>query len=319
MDGITTLGQGITCLDANYVEPGIACFYLVGDDEHYALIETGTSHSVPGLLDYLESAGIAREQIRYVIPTHVHLDHAGGAGAMMAAFPQASLLIHPRGARHMAQPERLVQSAMLVYGEQAFHALYGEVTQVDASRIREVADGERILLGNRELEFRHTRGHANHHMCVWDERSRGWFSGDMFGVSYAWFRFAGGDFVLPSTTPTQFDPEAYLASLDLLASYSPRAMYLTHFGELPYREEAAGLLKAQVGRFCELAAELGDDPGALEQALARYAHELLKDFAPDTDENTLRRWAAFDVPLNTQGLLQWRSSRVDSGNQSSGL
>jgi glyoxylase-like metal-dependent hydrolase (beta-lactamase superfamily II) len=309
-DGITPLGHGITCLDANYVEPGIACFYLIESDGQYALIETGTSHSVPGLLDYLDSAGIAREQVRHVIPTHVHLDHAGGVGAMMAAFPDASLLIHPRGARHMAQPERLVQSAKLVYGEQAFRELYGEITPVDASRIREVADGERIALGTRALEFRHTRGHANHHMCVWDERSRGWFTGDMFGVSYTWFRFAGGDFVLPSTTPTQFDPGTYLESLDLLAGYSPRAMYLTHFGELAYTKQASELLQRQVSRFCELATELGDDPDALEQALAGYAQDLLRDFAPDTDADTLRRWAAFDVPLNTQGLLHWRSSRV---------
>lgn len=313
LNGITTLGDGITCLDANYVEPGIACFYLVEDEGRYAVIETGTSRSVPLLLDYLDSSGVAREQVRYVIPTHVHLDHAGGAGAMIAAFPEATLLVHPRGARHMAQPERLVQSAMVVYGERAFHALYGEITPVEESRIREMADGERVALGERQFEFRHTRGHANHHMCVWDERSRGWFSGDMFGVSYAWFRFSRGDFVLPSTTPTQFDPQAYHASLDLLAEYSPRAMYLTHFGELPYTAAASDLLKAQVQRFCELADALGDDADRLTEALGDYARELLQGFSPETDEQTLRRWAAVDVPLNAQGLLHWRSSPGSGG------
>lgn len=305
---ITQLDHGITCVDADYVQPGIACFYLMEEGGEYAVIETGTSLSVPRLLDYLAGEGVEPEQVRYVIPTHVHLDHAGGVGAMMDAFPGATLLIHPRGARHMVDPERLVASARAVYGEQAFAALYGEITAVDTSRIREIEDGERVSLGARELEFRHTRGHANHHLCVWDKRSQGWFSGDMFGVSYAWFRFDSGDFVLPSTTPTQFDPEAYFASLELLGSYEPRWMYLTHFGVLPYTDAASELLRQQVARFCELATSLGDDPGALQQGLEDYALECLASFSPDTDESTLRRWASFDVPLNTQGLLHWRSS-----------
>lgn len=309
MQSTVQLGSGITCLDANYVDPGIACFYLIeGQGEagsEYALVETGTSHSVPGLLGYLQEQGIGLGQVRFVIPTHVHLDHAGGVGAMMAAFPDATLLIHPRGARHMAEPQRLVDSAKQVYGEAAFDALYGEITPVPVERIREIADGEKVDLGNRTLEFRHARGHANHHMCVWDEQSRGWFTGDMFGVSYGWFRFDSGDYLLPSTTPTQFDPDAYFESLDLLASYNPHTMYLTHFGEMSYGQEKSDLLREQVHKYCELAKQSGGNPEVLQEELSAYTVSMLVQLAPDVAEETLRKWAAFDVPLNTQGLLHW--------------
>jgi glyoxylase-like metal-dependent hydrolase (beta-lactamase superfamily II) len=165
---------------------------------------------------------LAPEQVRYVIPTHVHLDHAGGAGSMMAAFPNAELLIHPRGARHMIDPERLIASAMEVYGEPKFRHLYGEILPIDPQRVVEMEDGESVNLGGRLLEFRHTRGHANHHFCVWDKTSRGWFSGDMFGISYPWCRFPRGDYVFPATTPTQFDPEDFLLPVTApSASISP--------------------------------------------------------------------------------------------------
>lgn len=300
------LGDGITCIDAGYVKPGIACFYLLQQDDQYAVIETGTSHSVGALQQLLAQRDIAPEQVRYIIPTHVHLDHAGGAGVMMAAFEQAQLLIHPRGARHMVDPERLVASATAVYGEETFNKLYGAIVPIDAARVREVADGESVELSGRRLEFRHTRGHANHHFCIWDEASRGWFSGDMFGVSYPWFRFSAGDFVMPSTTPTQFDPQTYLQSLQLLASYSPQCMYLTHYGKLAYSAEKAQLLVRQVEAYCEYAVAHGADTTRLNRALADYSVQLLRQFDEDTDEAQLRDYLAFDVPLNTQGLQVWQ-------------
>ena len=170
---------------------------------------------------------------------------------MMAAFPAAQLLMHPRGARHMADPDRLVAAAKAVYGQELFQLLYGTMVPIDPGRIRPMEDGETVSLAGRQLEFRHTRGHAEHHFCIWDDASRGWFSGDMFGVSYPWCRFPAGDFVLPSTTPSQFDPEAYLASLELLGSYSPQRVYLTHYGELAYSAEKTQSLAQQLEAYCE--------------------------------------------------------------------
>lgn len=300
----TPLAFGITCLDADYVQPGLACFYLLEQDGEYAVLETGTSRSVGVLQRWLLDRDIHPEQVRYVIPTHVHLDHAGGAGAMMAMFPRAQLLVHPRGARHMADPERLVAAAMAVYGTEVFQSLYGDVVPVAPGRIRQMQDGETIALAGRQLEFRHTRGHAEHHFCVWDELSAGWFCGDAFGVSYPWCRFPAGDFVLPSTTPSQFDPEALLQSLALLGSYHPRRMYLTHGGELQYTAGKAALLARQVQAYCEIASTV--DAAALQQRLMDYTLDLLRQFGASSDEAVLRDKLSFDLQLNAQGLQAWR-------------
>lgn len=300
-----SLGHGITCIDAGYVKDGLASFYLVEAGDECALIETGTCHSVPRAQAVLRERGIAPTQVRYVIPTHVHLDHAGGAGAMMHIFPRAQLLIHPRGARHMIDPARLVEGATAVYGEALFQELYGEIQAVDANRVREMDDGESVLLAGRRLIFRHTRGHAEHHFCIWDETSAGWFSGDMFGVSYPWCRLPGGDFLLPSTTPSQFDPDAFLDSLRLLDSYSPQRIFMTHYGELSYSAEKAGLLEEQVEGYREIALEYGDDAGELEEQLARYAIKLLRRLDSDGDADAWRSALAFDLQLNEQGLQVW--------------
>lgn len=299
------LGFGITCIDAAYVSRGTACFYLMEEAGECAVLETGTSHSAAHLWQLLASRSIKPEQVRYVIPTHVHLDHAGGAGTLMAQLPLAQLLIHPRGARHMAEPERLVAASRAVYGDELFRALYGEVIPVDPARIRPVDDGETFTLAGRALEFRHTRGHAEHHFCVWDDVSRGWFSGDMFGVSYPWCRYPGADFVLPSTTPSQFDPEAYLASLDLLASYAPQRMYLTHYGELVYSAEKSQLLAQQITAYCEFARSDAQDVAVLQQRLSDYSMALLDEFEMTKDPQVLRDRLAFDMQLNAQGLQLW--------------
>jgi len=308
----TPLGFGITCIDAAYVQHGMACFYLLEEGRECAVLETGTCHSVPALEQLLRERGIAPEQVRYIIPTHVHLDHAGGAGAMMAAFPAAQLLIHPRGARHMADPERLVAGAVAVYGQELFAQLYGTIVPIDPGRIRQMEDGETISLAGRPLQFRHTRGHAEHHFCVWDEASRGWFSGDMFGVSYPWCRFPVGDFVLPSTTPSQFDPEAYLASLELLGSVAPQRMYLTHYGALDYSPAQAQLLAHQINAYCELARAEAEDVGQLQQRLSDYSVALLHQFCASLDEAELRRLLAFDMQLNAQGLRVWQQRETSA-------
>jgi glyoxylase-like metal-dependent hydrolase (beta-lactamase superfamily II) len=302
----TNLEHGITCIDADYVQAGTACFYLLMQGDDCAIIETGTSRSVPALQRLLQERGIAAERIRFVIPTHVHLDHAGGVGTMMAAFPEATLLIHPRGARHMSDPERLVAAARSVYGEDVFAQLYGTIQPVDPGRIRQMQDGESVSVAGRRLEFRHTRGHAEHHFCIWDERSKGWFSGDMFGVSYPWCRHNGAEFLLPSTTPSQFDPQTYLASLELLAGYQPQRMYLTHFGVLSYSREKSRLLAHQIDAYADFASDRAVDLDTLQRRLTDFTVALLHDSGVSTAADVLRSRLAFDMHLNAQGLLFWR-------------
>lgn len=307
-----SLGHGITCIDADYIRPGLACFYLLGEAGDYVLIETGTSHSLDNLEKVMRAQGLAPAQIRYVIPTHVHLDHAGGAGAMMARFPAAQLVIHPRGARHMADPRRLADSAREVYGEARFSQLYGEILPVPEERMLVAEDGAGIDLGGRRLEIRHTRGHADHHFCIWDQASRGWFSGDSFGISYPWFRFPGGDYLLPATTPTQFDPVALQQTFILLESYGPGRFFLTHSGELTYRSHLLPLLSRQVAGYCRLATLLGDDLPSLRRALVEYSLDEMRAFAPHCSEDELRAMLSFDADLNAQGLAEWHRRQAEA-------
>ncbi len=301
------LGQGISCIDANYGQPGIACFYLLQHHGVCAIIETGTARSVDNLQHCLAQKSISASQIRYIIPTHVHLDHAGGAGAMMALFPAATLLVHPKGAKHLIDPQRLVASSIEVYGQKAFTALYGEVVPVAAHRVQTVEDEFELDLNGRKLHFRHTPGHADHHFCVWDELSNGWFSGDMFGVSYQSMRFARGDFVMASTTPTQFRPEAFLDSVELLKSYSPSRMYVTHFGELTYSDELATLLCKQVQAYPEIARECAGDSRRLEQRIMDFTLECLAPLDPPGGLQVFRSMIQPDAQLNAQGMAVWFS------------
>lgn len=299
------LGNGITCIDAQYVEPGIACFYLLERAGEFAVIETGTSRSLHLLLQCLADKGIPDQQLRYVIPTHVHLDHAGGAGTLMAHFQNAQLLVHPRGARHLIDPQKLIASSVNVYGEQAFREMYGEITPVAENRVTSLEDGAVVSLGDSQLLIRHTRGHADHHFCLWDEQTRGWFSGDMFGASYLSLRFERGNFVLPTTTPTQFDPVRFIESVELLVAAQPQRIYLTHYGELPYDDKVKELLCQQVEAYGCLALQHAGDNQGLILALEQCTWEFLAPLQPPVDAETFRNLTAADTRLNAQGLEVW--------------
>jgi glyoxylase-like metal-dependent hydrolase (beta-lactamase superfamily II) len=309
------LGHGITCIDSFYIRPRLACYYLVQQGDELAIIDTGTSRSVPRLLELLRERGLAPGQVRYVIPTHVHLDHAGGAGVMMREFPRASLVVHPRGARHLVDPGKLVAGSIAVYGERRFQELYGDILAVEAGRVVEAQDGMTLDLAGRPLLIRDTPGHADHHLCIWDETSRGWFSGDVFGISYPELCSAGGFWLLPTTTPVQFAPEKLLASIRLLVSYRPDKCYLTHFGEFTRIAEGAGHLCRQVEAYRDIAlacAQRSERVASIREELWRYTLEQLAASGLPGDPASYRELLAMDLDLNAQGLDVWLSRRAGS-------
>lgn len=304
------LGSGIFCIDADYVRRGLACFYLLHHRGEVAIIETGTSRSFGNLQSLMASRGLQPQQVRYVIPTHVHLDHAGGAGAMMRAFPEASLVVHPKGARHLIDPAKLIAGTIAVYGEARYRELYGDIRAVDAQRVIEAEDGTTLDLAGRQLLIRDTPGHANHHFCVWDAYTEGWFSGDVFGICYPELRFADGNFVLPTTTPVQFNPEKLISSIELLRSYQPRKIYLTHFNQLESISTGAEQLLRQIERYRQIALSLRDDDyrlQAIERQLSEYTLQQLSDFRCVNDRRFYRQLLQMDMKLNAQGLDVWLS------------
>ncbi|MFA5940242.1 MAG: MBL fold metallo-hydrolase [Sinimarinibacterium sp.] len=300
--------HGITCVDTLQERPGLACCYLVQRGDDCAVIETGTAHGVPGLLALMDARGIARERVRYVIPTHVHLDHAGGAGALMRALPDATLVAHPRGARHLIDPSKLIAGAQAVYGADAVARMYGEIVPIPEARVIVAGDGHRLALGDGELQFVDAPGHARHHFCVWDPVSRGFFAGDTFGLSYRDFDGPGGVFLIPTTTPVQFEPDAWTATLDRLLGFDPQYMYLTHFGRVGEVARLATELRAHIGHYAELARRYADAPdrhAKLVNALAADALAQLQRLQCPIGEARARELLAFDMELNAQGLEVW--------------
>jgi glyoxylase-like metal-dependent hydrolase (beta-lactamase superfamily II) len=290
-------------VDCDYVAPEFAAAYLLEEGGEVAFVEANTARAVPRLLAALASRGLSAAQVRWVFVTHVHLDHAGGAWALMDACPQATLLCHPRAAPHLVDPAKLVAGARRVYGDAAFERLYGDLRPVDPARVRTVADGETLGWGRRTWTFLHTRGHANHHACLFDDALEGTFTGDTFGVRYPRLQ-REGLFVLPSTSPTDFDAGAALASVDRLEKLGRRA-FLTHFGAVDDLPAAADQLREQIsfsGRLVdEAAAREGDPEPFCASELDRFMEALLsrRGLVLDAEERSL---LSLDLRLNAQGV-----------------
>jgi len=305
---LTDFADGITAVDVDYVRPGLAASHLVVDRGRAAFVDTGTTLSVPNLLAAMEARGVAPGQVDWVLTTHVHLDHAGGAGELMRHLPNASCVVHPRGARHLSDPEKLVAGSIAVYGEKRYRELYGEIVPIPVDRIQVAEDGRQITLGGRRLELIHTPGHALHHYCVVDLDHRRIFTGDNFGISYRDFDVQGRAFIFPTTTPVHFDPQAMITSIDRLMSYRPVAMYLTHFGEVRDLDRLARQLRERVEAFAGLGRRFAARPGrtaAMRAEMFRMMSAWLDEHGYPGDAATRHRLLDDDVELNVQGLEVW--------------
>lgn len=306
-------GQGIHALDAGYLRPGLAAVHLIVQDSHVAVVDTGTYQSVPAVLDTLAALGLGPEAVDYVLLTHVHLDHAGAAGALMARCPNARLVVHPRGAPHMIDPTRLVAGAIAVYGAETFRALYGEIMPVAAARVIEAGDGFALDFHGRRLVCLDTPGHARHHLCIHDPASSGVFTGDAFGLSYRELDVDGRPFIFPTTTPVQFEPEAMHASIDRIVALSPSAAYLTHFGRVTGLPRLAGDLHALIDAFVRLAEAAPVDAARRHAWLVAELKALLvarlRRHGCRLGDAELRELLAHDVELDAQGLEIWLDRR----------
>lgn len=303
----------VIAIDCHYIRPRFAGAFLLVHGEQAAFVEANTTPAVPRLMAALAEAGRSPAQVRWIILTHVHLDHAGGASALAAACPNATVLCHPRAARHLLDPSRLVDSARVVYGEPAFTDLYGRVDGISADRLRVVADEETLDWAGRRLTFLHTRGHANHHVCVHDHGSGGVFTGDAFGLCYPDLQ-GNGLLIFPSTSPTDFDPEAALVSVERLRTRADHA-WLTHFGRVDDLDAAAGSLAEHL----EFARRLRDEAAAsdlADDALGAFCAPRVRDrFLQDllahglTLAGATGELVALDMDLNAQGIA-WAARRA---------
>lgn len=300
--------HGIHTIDTGFVRPQFDAAYLLVENGRGAFIDCGTHFAVPRMLAALGDAGITAADVDWLILTHVHLDHAGGAGELIARLPNARLVVHPRGARHMIDPSVLWAGASAVYGESVMREAYGRLRPVPAGRVVEAPDGHSVDLAGRPLRCIETPGHARHHLTVHDPRANVCFTGDVFGLSYRDFDTANGPFILPTTSPVQFDPEALHASIERLVALKPEAMYLTHYGRVEHIGKLAADLHVQIDAMVGLVRAAHGKPdrhATLVEALTDFYAARAQDHGWQRGRDALRDLLGMDIELNAQGLEVW--------------
>jgi glyoxylase-like metal-dependent hydrolase (beta-lactamase superfamily II) len=300
--------HGIHTIDTGFVRPRFDAAYLVVENGRGAFIDCGTNFAVPRMLAALDEAGISAAEVDWLILTHVHLDHAGGAGELIARLPNAKLVVHPRGARHMIDPSVLWAGASAVYGEAVMEQTYGRLRPIAADRVIETPDGHVVELAGRPLRCIDTPGHAKHHLTVYDERANACFTGDVFGLSYRDFDTANGPFILPTTSPVQFDPPALHASIERLLALQPDAMYLTHYGRVEDVERLAADLHVQIDAMVDLAHAAHGKPdrhAVLMESLTDLYAARAAAHGWRHGREALRQLLGMDIELNAQGLEVW--------------
>ena len=301
--------HGIHTIDTGFGRPRFDAAYLVVERGRGAFIDSGTAHSLPRFLEAIEKADLERKDIDWVILTHVHLDHAGGAGALMRELPNAMLAVHPRGARHMIDPSVLIAGAAAVYGgEDIVRRDYGDILPIPEDRVIEADDGFVVDLAGRALLCLDTPGHARHHIAVHDERANAFFTGDIFGLSYRELDSPGGAFIIPTTSPVQFEPDAAHASIDRLLRYEPEAMYLTHFDRVTEVKRLANDLHQTI----DAMVAIGRRHAAAADREQRIAFDFIDLYVDRAHRQGVTLTTAeivkileVDIRLNAQGVVVW--------------
>jgi len=310
MKGVIRQSNGIYIIDSAYKgQSKVAAVYFVVDHGRVAIIDTGNSTTVPHILSALACLNIVPEAVEWVIPTHLHLDHAEGVGSLMCALPRARVAVHPSAVSHLANPTRPLENTFKTFGLEQSFRLYGHMTPVDEQQIIPSRDGLELPLGNRVLKLLHTPGHTRHHIAVWDESASAFFAGDAFGVSYREFDVSKRSFIFPSSPPTQFDPVAMIESIARMVSYGSEVMYLAHYGKVTGVERLANDL------FRLIHAQIAIAQAARGSGLVRHT-EILSGLEGLVREECARQhWALNegislnllrpDLCLNAQGLELW--------------
>jgi glyoxylase-like metal-dependent hydrolase (beta-lactamase superfamily II) len=302
---LTRFADGITAVDTEYVRPQMDASHVVVSGSRAAIVDTGPNTAVPLILAALDELGVAPEAVDYLFLTHVHLDHAGGAGALMHALPNAMAVVHPRGAPHMIDPSKLIAGTRAVYGDELYSKLYGEILPIAPQRLQIAQDGARFELAGRTFECVHTPGHALHHQAIVDHGVDAIFTGDTFGLSYREFDTARGAWIMPTTTPTQFDPAQLKASIIRLMQFRPRKLYLTHYSEVGECARLAGDMVEAIDEFVRIARAANGDPGHMRFELRRLAHESLHEHGCAMSGAQIDAILDKDFELNAAGLAAW--------------
>lgn len=303
--------NGIYAVDSDYVRPILDAIHLIEDSGEVAIVDCAHNDSWPQVEAALAKMDRKPADVRWLILTHVHLDHAGGAGLFMSKLPNAKLVVHERGARHMIDPSKLYAGVEVVYGKETAKRLYGDLLPISEERVVIGRHGDKLMLGERTLEILDTPGHARHHISIVDHAAKGIFSGDTFGLSYRELDVDGKAFIFPTTTPVNFEPDAMHASIDLMCSFNPAGIYLTHYSRVTEVAKLAADLHRHINAFVEMtnnAQGIGDArKQAIEAAMTTYLLKEVRAHGCTLPDAEIKAIFATDLDLNAQGLAYWKA------------
>jgi glyoxylase-like metal-dependent hydrolase (beta-lactamase superfamily II) len=304
----TRLNDGIVAIDTEYARPMQDASHLIIEGGRAAFVDTGTNNSVPLLINALQQENLDVGDVDYVFLTHIHLDHAGGAGLLMQALPNARCVVHPRGAPHMYDPAKLIAGTEAVYGVEQTRSMYGDIQAIAESRCDVAEDEQCFDLNGRKMQTLYTEGHALHHYSLNDPASRGVFTGDSFGVSYRELDTAAGEIIFPTSTPTHFDPDAAHVSVDRIMGCNPEQLYLTHYSRVSDLDRLAVDMHAGIDAYAGMARankNADDLYAAIQPAMEEYLMTRAREHGFEGDDEALHFILEIDIVLNTKGLISW--------------
>jgi len=271
--------------------PEVTVVYLINEPQG-ALIEPGPSAAIPFIQQAMAQLGM--RNLCYIIPTHIHVDHGGGAGALAKLFPNAKVVVHPRGARHLISPERLIESTKLVWGRD-FEKVLGPIIPVPESQLKVAEDGDVVSLINRELQIIHAAGHSPHHIVILDRKLNGLFCGEALGLP---------PHQLPSVAPYSFEQEIYVATIESLRSLTVDALFFSH-GDMergPGRLMSRALENARV--YGPLILEAATDGRAMDEIMRLVSDDFHRRFGQRLNKGELEiAVAGYVIYFKSKGML----------------
>jgi glyoxylase-like metal-dependent hydrolase (beta-lactamase superfamily II) len=276
--------HGITTIDLEFLGvDGVIAAYLVNAGDQLALIETGPTTTLPALTAGIERAGASWDDISTIIVTHIHLDHSGAAGVILRDHPHISVVVHPAGAPHLVDPERLVRSAGRIYGDD-MDRLWGEIVGMPETSVQTVVSGEIVRVGTRSFLCAHTLGHASHHVVILDQPTGTLFTGDTGGV-----RVPGSSYVAAPIPPPEFDPDGWRASLETMRLLNPSRLALTHFGVYDDVERHLGEIEPRLEELVALGEAAGETISDTEEMTRRMTAFQQQHLGDEGTDAVIRR------------------------------
>ncbi|MCX8064528.1 MAG: MBL fold metallo-hydrolase [Candidatus Hydrogenedentes bacterium] len=303
------ISELVVPIDCHYITNERACAFLLVEGDRASFVDNNTVFAVPYLLEALEQRGLKRENVDYIVVTHVHLDHAGGTAELIKHCPNAKVIAHPKASRHLTNPSRLIEGARAVYGEPLFTQLYGEIQPVPEERIYSVSDNEMIIWGERKLIFMHVLGHATHHICIYDSKVNGVFTGDSFGIGISDKNNYENLFIIASTAPADFDPFEAEKTINRILDLSPDYVFLPHYGIHKSPEKIADKLLRALDSMrilidTALAKAIPDDK-LMDWLCPRVEESLVEQikWCGYKDVEGAMKWLGDDPRINAMGLM----------------